>query len=98
MRRPLLPVAILFTGGILLASRVALSPFVLLGISSALVVLAFAWDRARPLVLWLLIPCASWADYAVGTWVISPHDLRRLVGGEAALVTFGGGLLETPSL
>jgi len=98
MRRPLLPVAILFTGGILLASRVALSPFILLGISSALVILAFAWGRARPLVLWLLIPCASWADYAVGTWVISPHDVRRLMVDEAALVTLRGVLLETPSL
>jgi len=98
MRRPLLPVALLYTGGILLASRVAIAPLLPFAISGALVALALVWGRVRGTLLWLVIPSVSWAHYAAVTSAVSPYDLRRIAGGQPLLVTVRGVLLATPTL
>ena len=91
-------VALLYAGGILAARMAPASPFVLLGVSLALVPVALAWGRARPGLLCLLAFLAGAANLKLHTAVISPHDLRRVFGDRAALARVRGTLSETPSL
>ena len=46
MKRPLVPVALLYVGGILIARFISLPPLLLLAVSLGLAVLALAWPRA----------------------------------------------------
>ena len=48
--------------------------------------------------LWLLLALAGWLNFAARTAVVSPTDLRTLLGPEPALATVRGTLAETPRL
>jgi len=98
MKRPLVPVALCYAAGLLLAG--AFQPPLLILFSSAFVLLAlaFAWPRARPWLLWSLLLAVGWTNLVSRTAVLSPHDLRQLMGESAGIVTLRGNLVETPSL
>ena len=96
MKRPLLLVALLYVGGILIAGLVSLSPFLLLASSLGLAALALAWSRARSWLLYPLIVLAGWTNCTLQTAVISPHDLRLILGEQPAIATIRGTLREAP--
>lgn len=52
----------------------------------------------RRYTLVVLLPIAGWANLAVQTAVHSPHDLRKIIGTNAAYVTIRGTLLASPTL
>lgn len=98
MKRPLIPVALYYTGGLLLAEAVQpplvflfASCFVLLGIA------VFA-ARTRTYLLGPLLILLGWTNLVQHTATLSPFDLRYQLGTEPALVTVRGVLAETPSL
>ncbi len=66
---------------------------------AAFTVLVFALicPRWRGLLLWPLVFLVGWTNLVYHSTVISPRDLRRLIGEEPALVTVRGRLCETPS-
>jgi len=98
MKRPLLPVALCYVGGLLLAEAVQ-PPLNLLFIGTFLLLLAtLVWGRSRHLLLWPLLVAAGWTNLVSRTVIVSPHDLRLVLGTEPALVTVRGTLEETPSL
>jgi competence protein ComEC len=98
MKRPLLPVALCYVGGLLLAEAVQ-PPLLLLFLAAfGLLVGALCWSRARLILLWPLLVLVGWTNLVTRTAVLSPHDLRIIVGPEPALVTVRGQLEETPSL
>lgn len=94
--RPLLPVTLLFTGGVLLARAVPFPWQPLLAIASGAVLLAVVWSRPRATLLAAAIFLAGAADDVFHTAVISPLDLRARFTGNAGLVTLRGHLLQTP--
>jgi competence protein ComEC len=96
MKRPLMPVALLYVGGILIACFISLPPLVLLAGSLSVTVLALTWGRARPLALCALAFLAGWTNYTLQTAILSPHDLRRILGSEPQLATIHGTLREAP--
>jgi competence protein ComEC len=96
MKRPLLPVALLYAGGILIACVVSLPPALLLVESLALGILALAWRRMRLALLCSLVVLAGWTNYTLQTDSISPHDLRCLLGEEPQIATIRGILREAP--
>jgi len=101
MKQPLLPVAALYAGGILagaMAGAAPVTPWALLGVCSGLAVAALAWGRARPALLGALIFLAGWTNLALHTAALSPHDLRRILGEQPAIVSVRGTLRETPAL
>ncbi len=98
MKRPLLLVALLYVGGILLADFLFLPAPVLLAGSLGLAVVALTWSRARPLVLCALVLLTGWTNLILHTAALSPHDLRRILGNQAEIVTLRGTLRQTPSL
>ena len=98
MKRPLLVATLPYIGGILAGNWISGRPAVLLLCALVLVVLALCWGRARPVLLGLLLFAAGWTNYVLRTALLSPHDLRVVLGESPALLTVRGTLCETPSL
>lgn len=98
MKRPLVPVALCYAAGLLLAE--AFQPPLLILYSGAFVLLglSLAWSRARPWLLWPLLAAIGWTNLVTRTAVVSPHDLREVMGDSAEIVTLRGRLTETPDL
>src|ERR1022692_14435 len=96
MKRPLLPVALFYVGGILMARSISLPPLLLLACSVALAALALAWPRMRLVGLCTLIVLTGWTNHTLRTAILSPHDLRRILGEQPEIVTLRGTVRETP--
>ncbi len=96
MKRPLVPVALLYVGGILIACFISLPPPLLLAGSLGAAALTLAWRGARLSLLCALIVLTGWTNFTLRTAIISPHDLRRILGDEPDIVTIRGTLHETP--
>jgi competence protein ComEC len=95
MKRPLIPVALFLVLGVLLGALPV--PLALLFAASFLLVLLFiVWARARPALLCALIVLAGWTDHAQRTAIVSPRDLRVILGQHPAIVTVYGKLRATP--
>ncbi|MGA2788829.1 MAG: ComEC/Rec2 family competence protein [Verrucomicrobiota bacterium] len=98
MKRPLVAVVSGYAFGLLLAEIFRPPPATLFGIAFAVLVLALVLEKLRPRLLWLLIALAGWTNLASRTAVVSPNDLRTLLGDANAIVTVRGTLIETPHL
>jgi len=98
MKRPLLMVALVYGAGIVLAdlSPAALPVFPLLLSAAGLALLGIIWIRARPALLWALLPLAGAANLASRTAVLAPDDLRILLANQPAIAWVRGTLVETP--
>ncbi len=99
MNRPLILVALSYTGGILLARYVPGAPplWWLFAVSLALAGLALGCASCRAWLLLALALFTGWTNLATRTTVLSPHDLRRLVGDQVELVALRGTLCTTPT-
>src|SRR5512134_3879772 len=98
MKRPLVPVALCYAAGLLLAEAFQHPLFIPFTAAFALLVASLAWSRARSWLLWPLLVATGWTNLASRTAVVSPHDLREIIGDSAEVVTLRGKLAETPSL
>ena len=98
MKRPLLPVALVYVGGLLLAEAIQPPLCFLFSLAFASLFLTLGWARARAFLIWPLLLVVGWANLASRTAVVSPNDLRKVADREPALVTVRGMLAETPSL
>src|SRR5213594_2936909 len=98
MKRPLLMVALFYGAGILLADRapVALALGPLFAASLGLAVLTLCWERGRPLLVWVLLLLAGATNLGRSKAILSPCDLRLVLGAEPAVVRVRGVLSETP--
>ena len=97
MKRPLVPVALLYGAGLLLGNlgEAPLAGLFLAGFGFG--VGALGWPRAR---LWLLAGLAvvcGWANLQSRTTAVSPQEARRLAGESPCLVTARGVLSGRPS-
>ena len=98
MKRPLLPVMLCYAGGLLLAQAVQPPLLWLFAAAFTLLLVAVLFSRARRLMLWPLILLVGWTNMVNRTTIVSPHDVRTVVGNEPILATVRGTLLDTPSL
>lgn len=55
-------------------------------------------DQVGMALMLCLMALAGWTNFAYQTAVLSPYDLRRVVGAEPKLATVRGVITETPSL
>jgi competence protein ComEC len=97
MKRPLVPVALFYVGGILIALFIPVPPLLLLVASLGLVALTLAWARARLVGLCTLIVLTGWTNHTLRTAIFSPHDLRIILGEQPDIVTVRGAVRETPT-
>jgi competence protein ComEC len=98
MNRPLVSVVVAYAAGLLLAQIYQPPVAGLLAITAAVFIVAFLSAKLRPFLLWPLLALAGWSNFLCHTAVVSPNDLRTLLGNEPALVTVRGELIETPRL
>lgn len=98
MRRPLLLPALLLAAGVI-AEEFFGGGWSWLFAATALVIGLALVDKYRRL-LWLAagLFLTGWLGYALQQTALSPHDLRRLAGSEAEIVTVRGDIAETPTL
>jgi ComEC/Rec2-related protein len=98
MKRPLVAVVCCYATGLLLAELFQPPLVALFGIAFVVLVLALVLEKFRPLLIWLLIAFVGWTNLASRTAIVSPNDLRALLGDTNAIVTVRGTLIETPHL
>jgi ComEC/Rec2-related protein len=98
VKQPLATTSLLYVGGILLAYLWPLPLTYLFGAALALAWVAVFYARARPLLLIPALVLAGWANLAWRMAVLSPHDLRRLIGEQPELMTLRGTLCATPAM
>ena len=109
MKRPLVAVVSCYTVGLLLGEVFQPPLAALFAVSFVVLALAglaeaftrrrvLILERIRPLLIWPLLALAGWTNLASRTAVVSPDDLRSLIGNDAAIVTARGILIETPRL
>ena len=97
MKRPMVAAALAFVGGVLAADLVPLSLFWVL--TAALVVGGVALVRSEMgrFLIWPLIFLTGAANQSSRSAIVSPNDLRLLIGERTELVTVRGELSETPT-
>ena len=98
MKQPLLIVALLYLGGVLLAEFVpwACPPFIVAGAGLVVGLLCLVAGRFRAGFLAALLVLAGAANLALRTQVVAPDDLRHLATADAQLISLRGTLVETP--
>src|SRR5580704_4077756 len=96
MKRPLIPVALFYVAGILLAA-LPVSLAALFIVAFALLMIFAVWPAVRTVVLCVLVILAGWINLAQRTAILSPHDLRSIVGDSETKASVRGVLHETPS-
>jgi len=97
MKRPLFIVALIYTGGILLAENVHVPLPWLFIASFAVACAALICKSARIYLLAPLLLLAGWSNQTSRTEVLSPNDLRLLIGNHPELVILHGKLRASPT-
>ncbi|MGH7943044.1 MAG: ComEC/Rec2 family competence protein [Limisphaerales bacterium] len=98
MKRPFVVVVSFYAFGLLLAAILQPPPLVLFAASFLTLVLVIAIARWRPFLLCALLVLAGWTNLVFRTAIISPNDLRRLIGDKTELVSVRGVLVRSPSI
>jgi hypothetical protein len=98
LKRPLVAVVSGYAAGLLLAEIFQPPLAALFAVTFFVLILALILEKLRPLLIWPLLALAGWTNLIVHTAVISPDDLRALIGNEPAIATMRGILTETPKL
>jgi competence protein ComEC len=96
VKRPLVSVVSCYVVGLLLAELLHPPLGALFGCAFVVLVAAFILKRLRSWLIWPLIALTGWTNLACRTAVVSPHDLRALLGDDTAIATVRGMLLATP--
>jgi ComEC/Rec2-related protein len=98
MKRPLVLAVAYYAAGLLLAGVFQPPVAALFFVSFVVLALAFDLEKFRPVLIAILLALAGWTNLAVHTAVISPTDLRALIGNETEIATVRGILIQTPQL
>jgi len=98
MNRPLAAVGLVYAAGVLLADWLAAPLIWLFGVSLTLAWLAVFWGRARPALLWPMVFFAGWTNLTSRTEILSPYDLRVVLGEGSQLAGVRGVLITPPTL
>jgi competence protein ComEC len=98
MNHPLAAVVFAYAAGLLLAQIFQPPLAVLFAAAFFVLVLALVLEKFRRFLIWPLLALVGWTNFIAHTAVISPDDLRAVLGQEPALVTVRGTLAETPRL
>ena len=97
MKRPLVAFVSCYTFGLLLGNFFQPPLVALFFVSLFVLFLALLRARFRPFLIWPLLALAGWTNLASRTAIVSPDDLRALLGNHATIIAVRGTLAETPS-
>ena len=97
MKRPLLMVGLLYATGVVLADVLALPLAALLVCSLILALLCFFPARGRSILLGSLLVSIGATNLKLHTAIVSPHDLRILIGERVEEAALRGTLCHRPA-
>jgi competence protein ComEC len=98
VKRPLVAVVSCYVIGLLLAALFQPPLAALFAASFLAVVLVLVLKKFRSWLSWPLLALVGWTNLASRTAVLSPNDLRTLLGTNDAIATVRGILVETPHI
>ena len=98
MKRPLVAVVCCYAAGLLLAEIFQPPLVALFAVSFFVLALIFVLKKLRPVLICILLALAGWTNLVFHTVVISPNDLRAIIGNTNAIASVSGTLVETPKL
>ncbi|MGA9876052.1 MAG: ComEC/Rec2 family competence protein [Solirubrobacteraceae bacterium] len=98
MKRPLAAVVSCYATGLLLAEIFQPPPIVLFSISFFTLALAIVLKKFRPILICILLALAGWTNLIFHTAIISPDDLRSLIGNKTEIARVRGTLVATPQI
>jgi Domain of unknown function (DUF4131) len=98
MKRPLAAVISFYVAALLLTEIFQPPPVALFAAAFTVLALALLRQTLRPFLIWPLLALAGWTNLTVRTAILSPDDLRALIGSEPAIGWVRGILVETPKL
>lgn len=96
MKQPLVVVALVYVGGILLGEFLAVPLWPLLAAGFALFLATLLFPPGRRVLLMALVAATGWANQTFHTSILSPIDLRHLASDQPELVTVYGSIFQTP--
>jgi competence protein ComEC len=96
VKRPLVGVVSCYVIGLLLAGIYQPAPAALFACALVVLASALVLKKFRPWLIWPLIALIGWTNLVSRTTVVSPDDLRALLGNDDAIVSVRGILQETP--
>src|SRR5208282_6542297 len=98
MKRPLVAVVSCYVIGLLLAAFFQPPLAALFAASFLVLVLVLVLEKFRSWLIWPLLALIGWTNLASRTAILSPNDVRALLGNDAAIATVRGILVETPHI
>ncbi len=98
MKRPLITVALCYGAGALLGHFVEAPLLATLLVALVLVAAALSFRVLRPILLPFVLLLFGWSNLTLRTALVSPNDLRTLVGEDAKIFKLRARLAEMPSL
>src|ERR1700722_12386309 len=98
MKRPFVAVVSFYIIGLLLAEFFKAPPGALFAVSFVCLGLFFALKKSRPILLGALLMLAGWINLILHTAIISPNDLRDLIGNQTEIASVRGTLTQTPQI
>ena len=98
MKRPFVIVVSFYAIGLLLAYFFHLPLAVLFAASFLVLILVFVLEKSRPVLFCALLTLAGWTNLAFHTAIISPNDLRHLIGSQTEIAAIHGILVQTPQI
>jgi competence protein ComEC len=98
MKRPLAAVVSCYAAGLLLAGIFQPPLAALFPISFFILVLALILKKLRPVLICILLALAGWTNLIFHTAVISPDDLRNIIGDQTEIVSVRGILSQSPQI
>jgi ComEC/Rec2-related protein len=97
MKRPLLPVALLYIGGILCGQYVHPALSVLFGVSFLAAALALAWTQGRVWLSGVLVVLTGWTGACWHAAILAPDDLRLQLGQRTEETRLRGVIQAPPA-
>jgi competence protein ComEC len=98
MNRPFIIVVLFYAMGLLLGKCFQPPLTALFSITFCLLGFALAFEKVRPYLLCALLAFTGWTNLVFHTAILSPCDLRLLLGSQPAIVNVRGRLIETPHI
>lgn len=97
MKWPLGIVAALYAGGLILGNYFQPPLPCLFAVALSFAAAALLLSRFRSFLLWPLIVLTGWTNIVWHTAVVSPNDLRALLGNQPELASIRGTLVAMPT-
>lgn len=98
MNRPFVAVILFYAVGLLLGKFFQPPLAALFLISFFILALTFVLKKIRPWLIWPLFIFTGWTNLIFHTAVISPDDLRALIGEQPEIISVRGSLVEEPDI